>query len=104
MRPRPLPGRSAGLVVPLFSLLSARSWGIGDIGDLVSCAPWLEPAGFRSPHVPPARTRPAGQPPPYPALRGMAIDPVYVAIPDVSDFQDPAWLPLTDQAALRRTR
>jgi 4-alpha-glucanotransferase len=104
MRPRPLPGRSAGLVVPLFSLHSARSWGIGDIGDLVSCAPWLERAGFRSLQLLPVSTLPAGQTSPYSALSAMAIDPVYVAIPDVSDFQDPAWLPLTDQAALRRTR
>jgi 4-alpha-glucanotransferase len=104
MRPRPLPGRSAGLVVPLFSLHSARSWGIGDIGDLVSCAPWLERAGFRSLQLLPVSTLPAGQTSPYSALSAMAIDPVYVAIPDVSDFQDPAWLPLADQAALRRTR
>ena len=47
MRPRPLPGRAAGLVVPLFSLHSARSWGIGEIGDLPIGARWLERAGFR---------------------------------------------------------
>ena len=104
MRPRPLPGRSAGLVVPLFSLHSARSWGIGDIGDLVSCATWLERAGFRSLQLLPVSTLPAGQTSPYSALSAMAIDPVYVAVPEVGDFQDPAWLPLADQAALRRAR
>src|SRR4029453_13518307 len=99
MRPRPLPGRSARLVVPLFSLHSARSWGIGDIGDLIGCAPWLERAGFRSLQLLPVSTLPAGETEPHSRVRAMAIDPVFVAIPDVSDFQDLAWLPLADQAA-----
>lgn len=112
MHPRPLSGRAAGLVVPLFSLHSERSWGIGDTGDLVACARWLERAGFRALQLLPVSTLPAGQTSPYSALSAMAIDPIYVALPNVADFQslgagsaagEPR-LPLADQAALRRAR
>jgi 4-alpha-glucanotransferase len=107
MRPRPLVGRSAGLVVPLFSLHSARSWGIGDIGDLAPCARWLERAGLSALQLLPACTLPAGQTSPYSALSAMAIDPIYLAMGDVSDFRalgGEVRLPLADQMALRNAR
>ncbi|WP_199833014.1 4-alpha-glucanotransferase, partial [Streptomyces puniciscabiei] len=34
------PGRSHGLLVQLYSLLSRRSWGMGDLGDLTELAGW----------------------------------------------------------------
>ncbi|MFG2892827.1 4-alpha-glucanotransferase [Streptomyces sp. NPDC048248] len=34
------PGRSHGLMVQLYSLLSRRSWGMGDLGDLADLAAW----------------------------------------------------------------
>ncbi|MEU9622825.1 4-alpha-glucanotransferase [Streptomyces sp. NPDC048155] len=37
--PRP-PARSHGFLVQLYSLLSARSWGMGDLGDLADLAAW----------------------------------------------------------------
>ncbi|OWA20741.1 4-alpha-glucanotransferase [Streptomyces sp. CS057] len=37
--PQP-PGRSHGFLVQLYSLLSARSWGMGDLGDLADLAAW----------------------------------------------------------------
>jgi 4-alpha-glucanotransferase len=107
MRPRPLSGRAAGLVVPLFSLHSSRSWGLGDAGDLAAFTRWLEHAGFRALQLLPVSTLPTGQTSPYSALSAMAIDPIYVAVPDVSDFASlggEARLPLADQAALRRAR
>ena len=78
MIPRPHLGRTAGLVVPLFSLRSARSWGIGDIGDLAPFGAWLRRAGFRALQLLPVGTLPAGETSPYSALSAMAIDPVYV--------------------------
>jgi len=93
--------------VPLFSLHSARSWGIGDVGDLAPCARWLERAGFRALQLLPVSTLPAGQTSPYSALSAMAIDPIYVAVGDLVDFQalgGEARLPLADQAALRQAR
>src|SRR5262245_64977131 len=107
MRPRPLPGRSAGLVVPLFSLHSARSWGIGDIGDFAPCAQWLDRAGFRALQLLPVSTLPAGQTSPYSALSAMAIDPIYVAVSRVGDFRalgGEARLSLAEQADRKSTR
>ena len=36
--------RRAGISVPLFSLRSTRSWGIGEIGDIPAMAEWLRAA------------------------------------------------------------
>ena len=36
--------RRAGVNVPLFSLRSTRSWGIGEIGDIPAFARWLRAA------------------------------------------------------------
>ena len=33
-------GRHAGVIVPLFSVASRRSWGIGEIADLPVLAAW----------------------------------------------------------------
>ena len=41
------PARRAGILVPLFSLASSRSWGIGEIGDIARFASWLDSAGQR---------------------------------------------------------
>ena len=38
--------RRAGMLVPLFSLRSARGWGIGEIGDIAAAAHWRESAGM----------------------------------------------------------
>ena len=48
MKPRSPLGRSAGLVVPLFSLRSARGWGIGEIGDLPEIGAWMRASGLRA--------------------------------------------------------
>ena len=108
MRPRPLPGRSAGLVVPLFSLHSARSWGIGDIGDLA-----LVRAMARARRLSRAAAA-AGQH----AAGGTDVAVLRAQrdgdrsdlrrrFPTSSDFEDLGGeprLPLADQAALRRAR
>ena len=107
MRPQPPLGRSAGLVVPLFSLHSSRSAGIGDIGDLAPLGAWMRRAGLRALQLLPVGTLPAGETSPYSALSAMAIDPVYVSLADVADFQalgGEVRLPLADQIALRSTR
>ena len=39
-------GRHAGTLVPLFSIPSRGSWGIGEIPDLPVFARWLDAAGF----------------------------------------------------------
>lgn len=37
--------RLAGTVIPLFSLRTERSWGIGDFGDIAAMTDWLEHTG-----------------------------------------------------------
>ena len=39
--------RRAGILVPLFSMPSTHSWGIGEIGDLERMTAWLADAGQR---------------------------------------------------------
>ena len=87
MKPKSPLGRSAGVVVPLFSLHTARSWGIGDIADLARCQAWLRRAGLQAVQVLPLGTLPPGETSPYSALSAMAIDPIYVAVDQAHDFR-----------------
>ena len=38
--------RRRGVLLPLFSAVSSRSWGIGDCGDLPAIGAWLTAAGL----------------------------------------------------------
>ena len=78
--------RQAGLLVPLFSCPSSTSWGIGDIGDLVPLTAWLAGAGQRVLQLLPINEMASGQQSPYSALSAMAIDPIYIRVPDVPEF------------------
>jgi 4-alpha-glucanotransferase len=78
--------RHAGLLLPLFSIASARSWGIGEIPDLVPLARWLCSAGQRFVQLLPINEMPPGETSPYSALSAMAIDPQFIALSDVEDF------------------
>jgi 4-alpha-glucanotransferase len=78
--------RQAGLLIPLFSCPSSSSWGIGDIGDLVPLTAWLAGAGQRALQMLPINEMAPGQQSPYSALSAMAIDPIYIRVPDVPEF------------------
>ncbi len=78
--------RRAGLLIPLFSFPSSTSWGIGDIGDVAAMSAWLSGAGQRVLQLLPINEMAAGQQSPYSALSAMAIDPIYIRLPDVVDF------------------
>jgi 4-alpha-glucanotransferase len=107
MTARPPLRRSAGLVLPLFSLRSSRDGGIGEIGALAGFGPWLERAGFHALQLLPVSTLPSSETSPYSALSAMAIDPIYVTLDDVPDYKAPggdARLPLADQMALKTAR
>jgi 4-alpha-glucanotransferase len=79
--------RRAGLLVPLFALVSSRSWGIGEIPDIVRVAPWLHAAGMRVLQLLPINEMPVEETSPYSALSAMAIDPQFIAVPDVEEFR-----------------
>ena len=78
--------RRAGVLIPLFSIPSSRSWGIGEIGDVEATARWLEGAGQRILQLLPINEMPPGESSPYSALSAMAIDPQYISLDQVEDF------------------
>src|SRR5688500_10825911 len=87
MPPSAGPRRRAGILVPLFSIPSSRSWGIGEIGDIAPFARWLVAAGQRLLQLLPINEMPPGETSPYSALSAMAIDPQFISMADVEDFQ-----------------
>ncbi len=84
------PGRAHGLLVQLYSLLSERSWGMGDLGDLAELARWAgrtHGAGFIQVNplhaaVPGAPTDPS----PYRPSSRRFPDPVHLRIEDVPEY------------------
>jgi 4-alpha-glucanotransferase len=105
--PAPPIDRTAGLLVPLFSIPSSASWGIGEIADLPLLAGWLREAGVSVVQLLPVNEMAAGQTSPYSAISGMAVDPIFISLRDVGDFLEcggESRLPLAEQAALRAAR
>src|SRR5688500_10586159 len=78
--------RRGGILVPLFSLASSCSWGIGEIGDLVPMMRWLASAGQHLLQLLPINEMPLGETSPYSALSAMAIDPQFISIGALEDF------------------
>src|SRR5215216_4525714 len=79
--------RRAGLLIPLFSSPSSRSWGIGDIGDIAPLTAWLSAAGQHLLQLLPLNEMAPGQQSPYSAISAMAIDPIFIDLSAVPDFQ-----------------
>ncbi len=88
MTPSRPASRRAGILVPLFSIPSSRSWGIGEIGDIEPMARWLESAGQRLLQLLPINEMPPGETSPYSALSAMAVDPQFVALHALEDFEE----------------
>jgi 4-alpha-glucanotransferase len=79
-------GRHAGILVPLFSIPSRRSWGIGEIPDLIPLAKWLRSAGLDFVQLLPVNEMQEGQSSPYSALSAMAIDPIFIALDEIEEW------------------
>jgi 4-alpha-glucanotransferase len=79
--------RRAGILVPLFSIPSSTSWGIGEIGDIGPMTRWLEASGQSILQLLPVSEMAPQETSPYSALSGMAIDPQFVSISKVEDFR-----------------
>jgi len=82
----PLPTRWAGVLLPLFSIPSSASWGIGEIGDIARVARWLEAAGLRVLQLLPINEISPGDTSPYSALTAMAVDPQFLSLDRLEDF------------------
>ncbi|MFI1281460.1 4-alpha-glucanotransferase [Streptomyces sp. NPDC020858] len=86
------PERAHGLLVQLYSLLSERSWGMGDLGDLAELARWAgrtHGAGFIQ--VNPLHAAVPGtptDPSPYRPSSRRFPDPVHLRIEDVPEYAD----------------
>src|SRR4051812_13563907 len=80
--------RRAGVLVPLFSIPSSTSWGIGEIGDIEPMARWLDAGGQRLLQLLPINEMPPGETSPYSALSAMAIDPQFISIGALEDFAE----------------
>ena len=78
--------RNAGLLVPLFSAASSRSWGLGELPDLLALSQWLASGGFDRLLLLPLGTMAPGQHSPYTASSAMSIDPIFIAVEDVDAF------------------
>lgn len=104
--PRP-PGRSHGLLVQLYSLLSQRSWGMGDLADLGELADWAGRtlgAGFIQVNpLHAAVPGPPTDPSPYRPSSRRFPDPVHLRVEDIPEY---AYLDAPDQvrALLDRAR
>ena len=81
-----IPVRCAGTLVPLFSISSETSWGIGEIADLPRLASWCAKAGLSFVQLLPIHEMPEHETSPYSALSAMAIDPQFISLADVEDF------------------
>jgi len=95
------------VLVPLFSIPSSTSWGIGEISDLVPMAAWLRAAGQGGLQLLPVNEMAPGQKSPYSAISAMAIDPIFIDLGRVPEFQAAGGeksLPRPLGAALGRAR
>ncbi len=99
--------RAAGLLIPLFACRSTSSWGIGDLGALPALASWMTGAGMSLLQWLPINEVAPGQTSPYSALSAMAIDPIYIAVPDVPEYGalgGDAWLDTALRGTLAHVR
>ena len=107
--------RRAGVSVPLFSLRSSQSWGIGEIGDLPIFAEWLRDGRLSVLQILPLNALAPGEFSPYSALSAMAIDPQFISMrmvphaPDVdeqhsADLEPVRRSPTVDYRAVRRLK
>lgn len=80
--------RCAGVSVPLFSLRSSRSWGIGEFGDLPLMTAWLRSAHQSVLQLLPLSELAPDEHSPYSGLSAMAIDPQYISLRLLEDFSE----------------
>ena len=84
--------RVAGTVIPLFSLRSEKSWGVGDFGDIKLFAEWLAATGQHVLQLLPVNDTTiyggAGDSYPYNCVSVFALHPQYVDISALPELKD----------------
>ncbi len=79
--------RTAGLLVPLFSLRSEEGWGVGDYPDLGALASWAHTGGFSLVMTLPLLEPSPGQDSPYSSCSFFALDPLYIRVSELPEFE-----------------
>lgn len=77
--------KSAGILMPLFSMRSSDDWGVGDFDSLDKWLDFFSDAGTGVVQILPINEMAPGQTCPYNALSGFAADPVYISVKRVPD-------------------
>lgn len=90
-----------GICLPLFSLKTRKSSGIGDFGDLRLLIDWCCAVGFDCIQLLPLNDS-GNDPSPYNALSSCALNPIYIDLHDLPHFQGDlsVFAPLNDQPRL----
>ncbi|MDR2120195.1 MAG: 4-alpha-glucanotransferase [Tannerella sp.] len=87
-----MPWKGAGVVIPVFSLRSARSFGIGDLYDLKLLVDWAVLAGLHLIQILPVndttRTHTWEDSYPYSAISIYALHPVYISLQEMGAPKD----------------
>lgn len=78
--------RVAGVTIPLFSLRSRGSWGIGGITDLPAFAAFIADAGVSLVQLLPLAEGSGASASPYAASSAFGIDPIYIDVESLVDF------------------
>ncbi|WP_303141672.1 4-alpha-glucanotransferase [uncultured Parabacteroides sp.] len=85
--------RCAGSVIPVFSLRSEKSFGVGDLGDLRMLVDWARKTCQRIIQVLPMNdtttTHTRTDSYPYSAISIYALHPIYISLPDLGELADP---------------
>jgi 4-alpha-glucanotransferase len=78
----------AGLLVPLFSIRTGQEWGVGEYPDLARFAEWAAEGGFSLVMSLPLLEPSPGQESPYSSCSFFALDPLYIRVSDVPEFEE----------------
>ncbi len=85
--------RCAGSVIPVFSLRSEKSFGVGDLGDLRMLLDWARKTCQRIIQVLPMNdtttTHTRTDSYPYSTISIYALHPMYISLPDLGELADP---------------
>lgn len=79
--------RVAGVTLPLFSIRTARDWGIGQITDMPACAAWILTGGHKLLQILPAYELAPGETSPYGARTAFGLDPIYIGMEAIVDLE-----------------
>lgn len=84
--------RGAGVAIPVFSLRTQKSMGIGEFTDLKMLTDWATTIGLKLIQVLPVNdtlaTKTWADSYPYAAISVFALHPLYVNLPDIATFKD----------------